>query len=166
MRTFSLIALCGLVLGGCPEPEPEVPAVQGTYPVTVAVVDGDCYPDNLTIFADSFVTWMGGDGTYGEVELVQQGSDISVFFGECEFFGTLDVEGDFYFGGECTTSAEGADIIVTSTGHAGPDEADNGHNRVEGTVLIEVDHQDEDGNQDPDGALDCSREADYSGREA
>ncbi len=166
MRTVLWLVVGGLLVAGCPEPEPEVPAVQGVYPVTVALVDGDCYPDGDTIFADSFVTWMGGDGTYGEVELVQEGSDITVFFGECEFFGTLDTEGAFYFGGECTTSAEGADIVVSATGIAGPDAADNGHKRVEGTAIIEVDHEDVDGNQQPDGTPDCSREADFSGREA
>jgi len=166
MRTFLWLVVVGMWIGGCPEPDPEVPAVQGVYPVTVAVVDGDCYPDGVDVFADSFVVWMGGDGTYGEVELVQQSTDLTVLFGECEFFGTIDVDGDFYFGGECTTSAEGADILVTSTGTAGPDAEDNGHKRVEGTVLIEVDHRDENGNQQPDGTLDCSREADFSGREA
>ncbi len=166
MRTLLVIVACGLLLGGCPEEEPLVPTVQGTYPVTVAVVDGDCYPDGVDIFVDSFVTWMGGDGTFGELELQQDGTDITVLFGECDFFGTLDVDGAFYFGGECTTSAEGADLVVTSTGTAGPDAEDSGHNRVDGTLTIEVDHRDEDGNQTPDGTLDCSRVADFSGRQA
>ena len=145
-------------LCGCPEEEAEVPTVAGSYPLVVTPYDTDCPVDGTTVFADSFLTWMGGDGTWGTMEIVQDGGDLSVTLGECGFVGIIDEEGAYYFGGECTTTAEDATITVNCSGVAGPDVENPQVALVEGDMSIAVDYLDVNGNSVADGTVDCTRE--------
>jgi hypothetical protein len=158
-----LMILVVLWLGGCPGPDPEIPLVGGTYPVIVAIVDGDCIAQDPYLPNDSFLTWMGGDGQWGTLTIAQQDSDLNVDFGECSFAGTVDAAESFYFGGDCATTG-GADVVVTATGTVGPEEDDPNHPRIVGDVLIEVDYLDGAGAEAPDGTVDCSREVAIDGR--
>jgi len=158
-RRCLLIALIACWLcTGCPEEEAQVPVISGSYPLVVTPYDTDCLVDGLTVFADSFLTWMGGDGTWGTLEIGQDGADLTITLGECGLAGIVEEDGSYYFGGECTTSAEGATITVNCTGVAGPD-ADNPQvTSLDGDMTIAVDYDDEEGNLVPDGTVDCTRE--------
>lgn len=166
-RAWIAICVAGCVLGlGCPEEEPEVPSVAGEFPLVVTLTDGDCYPDGVNLFHDSFLTWMAeeSDGTWGMMEIVQDGTDLIVEFGECTFGGTIDVTGEIYFGGDCVTSEEGADITVNFVGTGGPDADDSSIPAISGDMTIAADHEDVDGNPEPDGEVDCSRQVTVVGR--
>jgi len=151
-----------LFITGCPGPDPEVPDIGGSYPVVVAIVDGDCIAQDPYLPNDSFLTWMGGDGQWGTLAIDQQGSDLIVGFGECALAGTVDAAENLYFGGSCTTS-DGADIVVTATGTAGPDDEEPLYPRLQASVLVEVDYLDGSGSEVPDGTVDCSREVAIDG---
>jgi len=150
---------------GCPEEEVQPPSIAGSYPLVVTPYDTDCLVDGTTVMVDSFLTWMGGDGTWGTMEIQQDGADLVVAIGECGFAGIIDVEGEYYLGGECTTSAEGATITVNCTGVAGPDADDPQLSYVEGDMTIAVDYDDDQGTLQPDGTVDCTRYVTIVGRE-
>ena len=153
-----LAAITCWFCSGCPQEEAQVPAIGGSYPLVVTPYDTDCLVDGTTVLNNSFLTWMGGDGTWGTMEIVQDGGDLSITLGECGFAGIVDEAGGYYFGGECTTTAEGATVTVNCAGIAGPDAENPQIAYLEGDMTIAVDYLDADGDPGTDGTVDCTRE--------
>ena len=148
-------------LAGCPTPEEELPEVDGTYPVSVTLLDGDCLAQDPDLPPTSFLTWMAANGQAGMLEISQDGSDLSLVFEGCTLGGTVDVAATYYAGGEC--ESDGGQVTVSSYGDLGPDPDDGSKARLDGYVRLDVDYRDESGTPPADGELDCFREVELAG---
>lgn len=162
-RGIAFGVLVGLLLtGGCPQPEPEVPAVAGTYPLTVTLLDGDCIAQDPDLLNTSFLTWIGDTALSGTMELTQSGGDLTFDFEDCSFFGLVNADEEYYFSGDCVDQ-DGAALTVASEGQVGPSEDVADRATLAGEVTIDVDYTDEGGTGGPDGTLDCFREVEIAG---
>jgi len=159
LLTGCVVAL--LLATGCPEPEPEPPAVAGTYPLTVTLLDGDCIAQDPDLINTSFLTWIGDTALSGTLELSQSGGDLVFDFEDCSFGGLVDAGEEYYFGGECTDQ-DGAVLTVSSEGTLGPDPDVADRATLLGEVHVDVDYKDF-GSGPPDGTLDCFREVEIAG---
>lgn len=160
--TWPWIVVGMLAVAGCPEPEPEIPSVAGTYPITVNLIDGDCIAQDPDLLNTSFLTWLGDSALSGTLEVSQSGPDLTLDFEDCSFAGLVNADEVYYFGGDCTDQ-DGAELTISSEGTLGPspDVADRA--TLNGEVLIEADYTDDAGTGGPDGTIDCSRIVEIAG---
>lgn len=161
-RLVGAVLAPALVLIGCPTPEEELPEVAGTYPLAVTLIDGDCLSQDPDLPPTSFLTWLTANGAAGMLDIEQDGGDLVFRFETCDLGGTVDVNQNYYAGGDC--AADGDDVVtITSYGTLGPDAEDSTKGFLDGYVRIDVDYRDSTGAGSADGELDCFREVQISG---
>lgn len=161
-RFAFLLTLVVFVLSGCGgEEEASVPQISGSYNLVAQQQDSDCLPEVATeqqIFG--FMTEAATGVRVMTMELSQEGGELSAELGPsgCLWAGVVDTTSSVTLSGDC----HDGDIARSGRITAVAEPYGAGHELL-GTLRVEVDTLDADGNPGPDGVPDCEVIADLEG---